>query len=99
MKIYITRLGAEWCGPCRTMKPIFNEVKQELETNDLVFEELGEDDKEMHVLAQRFEVKNIPHILITDDTKTTLYGRIIGTMSKEELKNKIINIVEESKNI
>jgi thioredoxin 1 len=97
-KIKIIKFSAEWCAPCRVFAPVFEEVKKEMETDKLQFESLTEDDEDNRFfnLCQKFGVRGIPAILILDDLEITLYGKISGTRTKEDLKNEINGFLKDN---
>ena len=55
---------ANWCGPCRMMGPILEEVKEELGDKVEIFKiDVDEDNK----LARKFAVMSIPSMFIFVD--------------------------------
>ena len=93
--IRICKLETDWCSPCKMLTPIFSEIKEELQSDTIVFETISEDDKRFFDLSSKFGVRNIPTILIVDEFDITLYGRITGLQTKDIIKNKIIEIIKE----
>ena len=83
MVTVIYKVGAEWCGPCR-------QLKQELKDFNLVpiIEIDADEDEEF---CEKYNIKNIPVLLLCDNKNNVLY-RQIGFISKEDLKRKIIVI-------
>ena len=72
---------AEWCGPCRTLHPILDEIAGE-NADTLRIAKVNVD--ENPGLAQRFEVMSIPTlILFKDGVATDL--RIVGAKAKAAL--------------
>ena len=71
---------ADWCGPCKMLSPIIDELAEEME--DYVFYKLNVDDAEE--IAMEYEIMSIPTLLIFEDGK--LKDKLIGFKSKEELK-------------
>lgn len=59
----IVDFWAEWCGPCRMMAPILDEISEERE--DVKVCKLNVDDEPE--LANRFEISAIPAILCFKD--------------------------------
>jgi len=91
----IVKISAEWCGPCKVLAPIFEELKNELESENLTFEVVTEDDKRFSEISSKFGIRSIPTVLIMDDYDITLYSRITGLKTKDEYKNTILDIVRE----
>ncbi len=78
-KPVIIDFWAEWCGPCRMMSPIVDEIAEEHEEYKVCkcnVDEAGE-------LANKFHVTAIPTIVMIKDGK--LAATSVGYMPKEEL--------------
>lgn len=71
---------ASWCGPCRAMEPVIEELKRELgEKAEVV--EIDVDTKPEE--ASKYGVMSIPTYVVLKDDKEV--GRKTGVTSKEEL--------------
>lgn len=55
---------ADWCGPCRMLSPILEELSEKL-SGKAVFAKLNVDD--VPEIAQRYEVTSIPTVMIFKD--------------------------------
>jgi len=82
--LVVVDFWAEWCGPCKMLGPIFEEVSKEFE-GKVKFGKLNIDDGQE--LAQKFQVMGIPTILFFKDGQ--LVDRTTGLISKEELEKKV----------
>ena len=71
---------AEWCGPCKMMAPIIDEVSKEVEGKALVFKV---DVDKNPALANKYQVMSIPTLLFFKDGKIS--NQLIGTVSKDDL--------------
>lgn len=71
---------ADWCGPCRAMGPVVEELSEEV--NDVAFYKVNCDDEEE--LAVQFQVTNIPCFFIIKDGK--IASKVVGMREKEDLK-------------
>jgi len=71
---------ADWCGPCKMLSPIIDELANEI--NDVNFYKLNVDENEE--IASKYSIMSIPTLLIFEngELKTTS----VGLKSKEELK-------------
>jgi thioredoxin 1 len=71
---------AEWCGPCKMIAPILDEIAAE-KAGALQVMKLNVDDNLK--TAQRFEVMSIPTLILFRDGEAKL--RIVGAKSKSAL--------------
>ena len=71
---------ADWCGPCKIMDPVIEEIVKELE-GKIEFEKINVDQDTAK--AQEFEVMSIPTYIVLKDSKEV--GRKIGVTSKTDL--------------
>lgn len=79
-KLVLVDFWAEWCGPCRMMAPVLNEISSELPDGKYV----GKVNIETYQsMAQRFNVRNIPTMILFKDGKEV--NRFVGVKSKDFL--------------
>ena len=71
---------ATWCGPCKTMMPIVDNIAKEYEGKIKVCK--ADVDKEGE-LAAKFDVMSIPTFVAIKDGKVT--GTTMGVQSKSEI--------------
>lgn len=71
---------AKWCGPCKMLSPIIDELANEID--NINFYKLDIDESED--IAKRYGIMSIPTLLIFDNCE--LKEKIVGFKSKEELK-------------
>ncbi|MCY4523347.1 MAG: thioredoxin [Halobacteriovoraceae bacterium] len=72
---------AEWCGPCRALAPILEEVASELGDKANVAKINVDQNSE---LAQKYEVRSIPTLIFFKNGE--IAKTLIGVQSKEEIK-------------
>lgn len=75
---------ADWCGPCRMMSPIIDEIAEEMGENIKVGKVNVDDNQD---LAIKYNVMSIPTIIIFK--KGMPMKSFIGVTSKEEILNNI----------
>jgi len=75
---------AEWCGPCRMISPIVDEIAKDL-AGKLKVAKINVD--EAQELAVKFNVMSIPTLMVFKHGKPV--EQIIGAMSKDQLMEKI----------
>lgn len=71
---------APWCGPCKIMNPIIEEIKKELE-GKVEIEEINVDEHQDK--ASQYGVMSIPTYIVLKDNEEV--GRKIGVTSKQDL--------------
>ena len=77
---------ATWCGPCKMMSPIVEQIAEELEDKVNVYKIDTDKDQE---LAYKYEIMSIPTFLIFKDGK--LVNKLVGMRDKEELMKELEN--------
>jgi len=76
---------AEWCGPCRRIAPIMDDLSKEF-AGKVAFGKCNTDDNRH--LAMQFNIDAIPAIMIFSHGQ--LVDRIIGAYPKEAIREKIV---------
>ncbi len=71
---------AEWCGPCRMVAPVLEQIAAENE-GKLIIRKLNVDDAP--AIAQRYDIMSIPTLLVFKDG--VLKKRMIGAKGKGQL--------------
>ena len=84
----VIKFYADWCGPCKVYGPNFERVKQELQSDEIIFTEINvETDTEN--LSGEYGVREIPHtVLLENGVKVKEQS---GRMPDEMLKKFILN--------
>ena len=78
---------ADWCGPCRMLAPVIDEVAGE--TDDVVFCKVNVDDEPE--LTASFGIDSIPTLVFIKGGKAV--GKSVGLISKDRL----LSLIEEHK--
>ena len=81
---------ASWCGPCKMMAPIFEELSKEYK-GKLNFAKVNVEEEE--ALAGEQDIMGIPCLIIYNKGKEV--DRITGFAPKDGLKEKIDAILEK----
>lgn len=84
-KKVIVDMYADWCYPCKILKPILEELSKEYK--EIKFLKVNVD--ENMELANKFSVTSIPTLLFFKNSK--LVNRIVGAYPKSKLKEVIEN--------
>lgn len=75
---------APWCGPCKAIAPILQEVAQELEGKVQIGKVNVDDESE---IAAQYNIRAIPTLLLFQDGKTV--DQFVGMTNKNELMTRI----------
>jgi thioredoxin 1 len=75
---------AEWCGPCRAMNPILEELADEL-PGQLKVVKVNIDENQ--ALAGEFGIRSIPTFLLVKSGNVA--EQLVGALNKESLREKI----------
>lgn len=79
---------ANWCHPCDVIKPHLERLAEEY-NGKIKFVSL--DVEKNSEIASRYEVMNLPTLLVFKDGK--VYGAVVGVYPYSKLKKEILNIL------
>lgn len=87
--VVVVDFGAEWCGPCRALAPIIDELATEMEGKVTIGKLDVDQNKEASL---KYGIRNIPTILFFRDGE--LVEKHTGSATKSMLEEKILSHVE-----
>ncbi len=79
--IVLADFNADWCGPCRMLRPILDEIASENDEYKIVSINIDDEDE----LASKYQVSSIPCLVLFKDGKEI--DRSIGLRPKDEIEN------------
>ena len=79
---------AEWCGPCKMIAPVLEEIAKE-QAGKITIVKLNVDDNPD--TARRYEVMSIPTLMLFH--KGELEKRLVGARSKSQLMAEIAQFI------
>jgi thioredoxin 1 len=85
--IKVTKFSASWCGPCKILAPIFDQVKSEV--SGVSF--LDVDVDENRDLAFMKSVSSVPTVIIEKN------GEVVSRFSGVKTKTEILNLINQYK--
>ena len=83
-KVTVVDFFATWCGPCKMLAPVFQEVGNELEEKADFYK--IDIDQSLDI-ARQFSVSTVPTVIIFKNGEEV--ERLVGFMPKESLKAKV----------
>ena len=86
--VEVKKFSASWCGPCRTLAPVINEVKSQFSNVKFSDHDVDEDFEE----ATQFGIRSVPTVVFLKDGVEI--DRVMGLSSK----NTYVKIINEAVN-
>lgn len=83
---------ADWCAPCRAMKPVLEDLKSELGERVSIYKI---DVEKNQGLSEQFHVRSIPTLILFKEGKPV--WRKSGMASTVELREEILNVENQLK--
>ena len=78
----IKYFSAKWCGPCRTVRPIMQEVASEGYSVQFI------DIDEQIAIAEEYKVRAVPTIVVEENG--IVIDRIIGALTKQQILERLM---------
>ena len=79
---------AEWCGPCKLIGPIIDEVSEDFSDKAIVGKINVDDSAE---LSSKYGIRNIPTLLFIKNGEVV--DKHVGAASKKEISDKLNSIM------
>ena len=79
-KLMLVDFWAPWCGPCRWVSPVLEQIAKE-NSGKLVLGKMDVDDNPK--TSERFGIQGIPTIMIAKDGR--IVDQVVGALPKEDL--------------
>lgn len=82
-KLLVIDFWASWCGPCKMLSPIIDDLSEEM--SDITFYKVNVDEE--RALAGHFGVSSIPTVVMIKDQK--IVNEFVGYADKATVRNRI----------
>lgn len=86
-KIVVVEFYAEWCGPCKTTKPIIEEFGNKHPEIDVYLCNIDENEE----LVDEYKIRSIPTILFFNDCKLKTHH--VGSTNLQTLEQKLLETI------
>ena len=83
-KLIIVDFWATWCGPCRMLSPLLDEIEEEM-SDKITVVKVNVDDADE--IAMRYRIMSIPTLLFFKNGQ--IVDKTVGAMPKSTLVDKI----------
>ena len=80
---------AEWCGPCRMLSPVIDEVAADFAGRAEIYKVNVDEEGE---LAAKFGIMSIPTLIIFKDG--AVFDKLVGVVPKDSIAEKIENALK-----
>lgn len=88
-KLNLIKFYAEWCGPCKMLSPIYNEVSSEI--NDVDFYEADIDDEGSENLVNKYSINVVPTVILIKN------GEKVDEFSGFVPKDVLVKLINDKK--
>lgn len=87
-QLMLVDFGAQWCGPCKAVSPIVDELSDKYGSEAVI----GKVDiDENPDLCEKFGIRNIPTILFIRDGEVV--DKIVGAIAKEKISERLTALI------
>ena len=80
---------AEWCGPCKMLTPVINELADEY-LDKIVIGKVNVDNNP--TIASEYGIRSIPSLLFFKNGK--VQNQIMGAVSKDDIAKALDNLID-----
>lgn len=80
-KLVLVDFWAAWCGPCKMLSPILEEVSNSIDNENIIIAKVNVDDEQS--LAERFSVMTIPTLILFK--KGEIIKQHVGVIQKDAI--------------
>jgi thioredoxin 1 len=82
--VEMIKFGAEWCGPCRMIKPTVNKLMEKYNTDDSEVKITDVDVDKDAEAAKKYGVRSIPTMVFLKDGQEVI--RKVGVLDEKQIE-------------
>jgi thioredoxin 1 len=86
----VVKFGAEWCGPCKQIAPVLEELADTYQDR---LKYISVDVEESYDIATEYKVRNVPTILFLKQGE--VMDKAVGSINRNTLIEKIETLISE----
>lgn len=86
----VLKFGAEWCGPCKQIAPVLEQLADEYQDR---IKYVSIDVEESTEITAEYKIRNVPTIIFIK--KSEIQDKAVGSISRNTLVEKIEKLISE----
>ena len=86
----VLKFGAEWCGPCKQIAPVLEQLANEYQDR---IKYVSIDVEESTEITAEYKIRNVPTIIFIK--KGEIQDKAVGSISRNTLVEKIEKLISE----
>lgn len=86
----VLKFGAEWCGPCKQIAPVLEQLADEYQDR---IKYVSIDVEESTEITAEYKIRNVPTIIFIK--KGEIQDKAVGSISRNTLVEKIEKLISE----
>lgn len=86
----VVKFGAEWCGPCKQIAPVLEELADTYQDR---LKYIPVDVEESYDIATEYKIRNVPTILFIKNGE--VIDKAVGSINRNTLIEKIETLISE----
>ena len=86
----VVKFGAEWCGPCKQIAPVLEQLADEYQDR---IKYVSIDVEESTEITAEYKIRNVPTIIFIK--KGEIQDKAVGSISRNTIVEKIEKLISE----
>ena len=86
----VLKFGAEWCGPCKQIAPVLEQLADEYQDR---IKYVSIDVEESTEITAEYKIRNVPTIIFIK--KSEIMDKAVGSISRNTIVEKIEKLISE----